>query len=63
MEINGPYVVVSEEFWTILRAKISRLNADLIPEMDQAAVLIELDNHHNAIICPYCNVHITQVNN
>lgn len=55
MEAKGPYVILTEEFWLKHRDKIKKLNSDLIPEMDEAAKVIEIDNHHNALMCPYCN--------
>lgn len=57
----GPYIVVTEEYWNKLKDKIRHLNADLIPEMDEAANPIELDNHHNAAMCPYCNLKLPQI--
>lgn len=52
--MNNSYIVIKKDDWNKLRNKIRRLNSDLLLPMDEMAKPIELDNHHNAALCPYC---------
>lgn len=62
--MNKSYIVIKANDWENLKRKIRRINADLIPTMDEMAKPIELDNHHNAAMCPYCTPkHTLQITN